>query len=167
MADRKHTIMFLAADYDGDGTVSFSSSSLSLLSLRSKHFRSLKTQVSADDLKMFFKACGRVLSDKDVEDLGAKGGLNHEQFQEMMNKMKSNCIENAKLNEALLVFDRGGAGDVAVDDLNKAMKTMGDQPFGDEEAAELKLWFDVDGDGKFRPDEFTNAYTALKLPEGA
>ena len=98
--------------------------------------------------------------------MGAKGGLNHEQFQDMMKKLKEKCIENDKLNEALLVFDRAGAGDVAVDDLNKAMKTMGDKPFSDEEAAELKLWLDVDGDGKFRPDEFTNAYTSLKIPDG-
>lgn len=98
--------------------------------------------------------------------MGAKDGLNHEQFQEMMKKLKSNCIENDKLNEALLVFDRAGAGDVVIDDLNKAMKTMGEKPFSDEEAAELKLWLDVDGDGKFRPDEFTNAYMSLKIPEG-
>ena len=56
--------------------------------------------------------------------MGAKGGLNHEQFQDMMKKLKEKCIENDKLNEALLVFDRGGVGDVAVDDLNKAMKTL-------------------------------------------
>ena len=123
-------------------------------------------QVSAEDLKTFFKACGRVLTDKDVEEMGAKDGLNHEQFQEIMKKLKSNCIENDKLNEALLVFDRAGAGDVVIDDLNKAMKTMGEKPFSDEEAAELKLWLDVDGDGKFRPDEFTNAYMSLKIPEG-
>ena len=51
--------------------------------------------------------------------MGAKGGLNHEQFQDMMKKLKEKCIENDKLNEALLVFDRAGAGDVAVDDLTK------------------------------------------------
>ena len=128
--------------------------------------RTFVDQVSPEDLKTFFKACGRVLTDKDIEDMGAKGGLNHEQFQDMMKKLKEKCIGNDKLNEALLVFDRGGAGDVAVDDLNKAMKTMGDKPFSDEEAAELKLWLDVDGDGKFRPDEFTNAYTSLKIPDG-
>ena len=30
MSDRKHTIMFLAADYDGDGTVRTALNSLSL-----------------------------------------------------------------------------------------------------------------------------------------
>ena len=44
------------------------------------------------------------------------------------------------------------------------MKTMGDKPFSDEEAAELKLWLDVDGDGKFTHN--LNAYTSLKISDG-
>jgi len=140
MAD-KNMVLFLAANTSGNGTV------------------------TPDELKNYFKACGREITDAEVTEFGADGGLNHEQFQKMMEDMKKAAVDHKQIVDALMVFDKGGKGMVKTADVNKAMTTMGDKKFSKMEAAELKLWADLDGDDTFGVEEWVTLHTAAKPQE--
>lgn len=134
-------VLFLAANTSGNGTV------------------------TPDELKNYFKACGREITDAEVTEFGADGGLNHEQFQKMMEDMKKAAVPDAQIIDALLVFDKSGKGMIKSKDVNKAMTTMGDKKFSKMEAAELRLWADVDGDDTIDVKEWVHLHCSAKPQE--
>ena len=88
---------------------------------------------------------------KNVDKNSSDGGINFEEFIELMVKHGSNIDED--IAESFKVFDRDGDGLITEDELHITMNNLG-EPMNEDEVKAMIAEADLDGDGKINFKEF-------------
>ena len=88
---------------------------------------------------------------KNVDKTAGDGGIDFEEFIELMVKYGSNIDEN--IAQSFKVFDRDGDGLITEDELHITMQKLG-EPMNEDEVKAMIAEADLDGDGKINFKEF-------------
>ena len=88
---------------------------------------------------------------KNFDKNSGDGGIDFEEFIELMVKHGSNIDEN--IAQSFKVFDRDGDGLITEDELHITMQKLG-EPMNEDEVKAMIAEADLDGDGKINFKEF-------------
>eukprot|EP00916_Digyalum_oweni_P011535 GHVL01019222.1.p1 GENE.GHVL01019222.1~~GHVL01019222.1.p1 ORF type:complete len:148 (+),score=40.73 GHVL01019222.1:35-478(+) len=89
----------------------------------------------------------------DEYDVYSSGGIKVEDFIEILQDKVKKKREIQELKEAFELFDHVGNGYVPIEIFRNAMKSMGTQPYDDNEFTQLMAEIKIDGGGMFKYSE--------------